>query len=120
MFHEELKGKVIYSVQLAQHSQHDVVKVGGDIVFIGQLPELKDFIGSEPHDNYHEVYAIQIDDGLDTINVIAIPDSLDETLKIGDVIVVEGAIMHYHNNNTPYVVAFNTKKVRVKKASKGS
>jgi len=87
MFHEELKGKIIYSVQLSQYSQHDVVKVGGDIVSIGIMPELKDFIGSEPHDSYHDVYHIVIDDGIDTLCVMAIPESLENTIKVGDVII---------------------------------
>jgi len=118
MFHEELKGKIIYSVQLSQYSQHDVVKVGGDIVSIGIMPELKDFIGSEPHDSYHDVYHIVIDDGIDTLCVMAIPESLENTIKVGDVIVVDGAIMHYHDSHIPYIVAFNVRKVRVKKSPK--
>jgi len=120
MFHEELKGKIVYSVQLPQYSQHDVVKVGGDIVFIGKLPELKDFIGSEPHDNYHDVYHIVIDDGLDTLTISAIPETLliENELKVGDLIIVEGAIMYYHDNHFPYIVAFNTKKLKAKRTPK--
>ena len=120
MFHEELKGKIVYSVQLNQYSQHDIVKVGGDIVFIGRLPELKNFAGSEQHDSYHDIYHIVIDDGLDTLTISAIPESIDDALKVGDLILVEGAIVYYHNDHTPYIVAFNTKKIGVKKIKKTS